>query len=112
MEFKCMHTTKKRTQTWQGTIELIRTSEGHIEAAITGRGSYLHIITGPQVNGKYICIPNYNVGSELSSYKDFFWNKEQLNRLLGVIDGTTVGTGLTYLPDILETIRSDNPSGN
>ena len=108
MEFQCIHTIKRRTQTWQGTIEIMKLAAGHIEAAITGRGSYFHVITGPQINGNYICIPNYNVGSELAPYKDYFWNKEQLSRVMGVIDATTVATGLTWLPEITEAIYNEN----
>ncbi len=108
MDFTCSHKSKKRTQTWSGTIKIINYSENHIEASMTGRGSYFHVITGPQINGNYICIPNYNVGSELSSYDDLFWNKEQLSGSMGIIDATTVATGLTYLPGIIRILNSNN----
>ena len=108
MEFTCRHTSKKRTQTWQGTIKIINVTGNHVEASMTGRGSYFHVITGPQMNGNYICIPNYNTGSELASYKDLLWNKEQLTRSMGIIDATTVATGLTYLPDIMRILNCTN----
>ena len=108
MEFTCRHTSKTKAQTWQGTIKLISCTYDHVEATMTGRGSYFHLITGPQINGYYICIPNHNVGSELASYGDLLWNKEQLARSMGVIDATTVATGLTYLPDIIEILSSNN----
>ena len=109
MEFTCRHTSKKRTQTWQGTIKIINVTGNHVEASMTGRGSYVHVITGPQINGNYICITNYNNGSELASYKDLLWNKEQLHRSMGIIDATTVATGLTYLPDIIRILNCSNP---
>ena len=108
MEFQCIHKTKKRTQTWQGTIYLMKITAGHIEAGITGRGSYFHVITGPHSDGNYICIPNYNIGSELASYDDLFWNKERLSRAMGIIDATTVATGLTWIPKIMKAIYSSN----
>ena len=109
MEFTCRHTSKKRTQTWQGTIKIINVTGNHVEASMTGRGSYFHVITGPQINGNYICIPNYNIGSELASYEDLFWNKEQLTRSMGIIDATTVAMGLTYLPELMKILNCETP---
>lgn len=102
MTFKCIHRTKKRIQTWQGNIEIISCSGRHIEASITGKGTYFHVITGPHRYGKYICVPNHNLGSELASYEDYFWNKEKLSQIIGMTDATTIASGLTHLPEILE----------
>ena len=102
LTYKCIHKTASRTQSWDATIKLIAQRDGLVEAAITGRGSYLHVITGRQCNGNFICIPNYEVGSELASYGDEFWNRERLRRSLGIIDATTVATGLKYLQELLE----------
>ena len=102
MNFTCIHRTSRRIQKWEGTIRLIDQNEKFIEAAITGRGSYFHVITGPQINGNFICIPNYEVGNELSTYEDVFWNKERLSRNMGIIDATTVATGLKYIQEILQ----------
>ena len=108
MEFQCVHRMKKRTQTWQGMIYLMKVEAGHIEVSITGRGSYFHVITGPHSAGNYICIPNYNVGSELASYEDLFWNKERLSKSMGIIDAITVATGLTWLPKIIKDAYNGN----
>jgi len=103
LTYKCTHRTASRTQTWNATIKLIAQKENLIEVAITGRGSYLHVITGRQCNGHFICIPNYEVGNELASYDDVFWNRERLRRSLGIIDATTVATGLKHIQELLET---------
>ncbi len=100
--YKCTHRTSSRTQTWEAAIKLISHRNDLIEVAITGRGSYLHVITGSQCNGNFICIPNYEVGSELASYDDEFWNRERLRRSLGIIDATTVAAGLKHLQELLE----------
>ncbi len=101
MNFECIHKTARRVQKWEGSIELIKQDNRYIEAAITGRGSYFHVIIGPQMNGNFICIPNYEVGSELAAYEDIFWNKERLRRSMGVIDATTVATGLKHIRELI-----------
>lgn len=102
VKYKCIHRTSSRIQTWEGTIKPISRNNEYIEAVITGKGSCLHVITGPQINGNFICIPNYDIGSELSSYDDVFWNKERLSRSLGIIDATTVATGLKYIQNAFD----------
>ena len=39
--------------------------------------SYL-IIYGKHVNGYFCCIPNWNIGCEMSDPNDTFWNYESL----------------------------------
>ena len=102
MKFNCIYRTTKRIQNWEGTIELIGQVNDYIESVITGRGSYFHVISGPQINGNFICIPNYETGNELSTYDDVFWNTERLSKSLGIIDAVTVATGLKYLEAIIK----------
>ncbi len=97
MNFTCTHKTRSRTESWEGTIRIISRKGDCIETEITGRGSCFHVIIGPHAYGHFICIPNYEVGGELASYGDLFWNKERLRRRMGVIDATTVATALKYL---------------
>ena len=101
LNFTCIHRSSSGKQTWEGKIDLINRDNGCIEAAISGRGSYFHVITGPQINGHYICIPNHEIGSELSSYENVAWNTERLGRKLKIIDAVTVATGLAYLQEII-----------
>ena len=102
LNYKCIHKEGNRVQKWEGTIKLIIKRGRYIEAVITGRGSYFHVITGPHMNGYFICIPNYEVGSELVKYDDVFWNKERLGRSMSIIDATTVAMGLKHLKEIIE----------
>lgn len=100
MEYTCTITHRKRKETWRGCIHLIFKYPGLYEAEIIGRGTRFHIIAGSHRYGNYMCIPNHNVGSELSEYTDLFWNTEQLSRIMKKVDAVTVATGLCYLEKI------------
>jgi hypothetical protein len=48
----------------------------------------------------FLCIPNWQIGCELSALSDTFWNSEQLSHHLSPIDTKTVITGLACLPKL------------
>lgn len=100
MEYQCTLTRGKRKERWNGEIRLIRHSCSCYEAEISGRGTYFHVIAGKHSYGNYICIPNHDVGSELSSYRDLFWNTERLSGLLKKVDAVTVASGLCHLEEL------------
>lgn len=56
----------------------IFSSDFPIEADVEANGWNFHIIVGEHINGKYICIPNWSIGSELAELSDTFWNCERL----------------------------------
>lgn len=60
-----------------GQISIIHDSFP-IEADIHANGWSFRIIVGKHKDGNYICIPNWNIGSELSGLDDTFWNIERL----------------------------------
>jgi hypothetical protein len=68
---------------------------------ISARGSRFHLITGKHAYGNYLCIPNWNVGTELASLTDIFWNEERLRNYskLKKVDTRTVVTALKILAD-------------
>ncbi len=41
-------------------------------------GWSFHIIYGKQINGWFICIPDWKVGVEATNYNDVLWNEQQL----------------------------------
>ncbi len=63
-------------QTWEGRIRLIDPDSGEME--VLARGSSFHIFFGRYINGYYLCIPNINVGTDLSNPADLDWNQEHL----------------------------------
>ena len=98
MEYLCTPQTGK--EKWNGELKLIRQAPGGYEVEITGRGTYFHAIIGKHRDGQYICIPNHDVGCELSNYSDAFWNRERLSKHLKKADAITVACALCHLEDL------------
>ena len=42
------------------------------------------------INGSYICIPNWQIGTEIASLKDRFWNRESIRRADDEISDTDI----------------------
>ncbi len=100
MKYQCTLIRGKRKDTWVGEIRLLSRSGSCYEAEVTGRGTYFHLIAGTHCYGNYICIPNHDVGSELSAYQDIFWNIERLSGLMQKVDAVTVAYGLSHLEEL------------
>ena len=44
MEYTCVYQSGKQKQTWQGEIQLLHRDGSTIEAGISGRGTYFHVM--------------------------------------------------------------------
>lgn len=64
--------------TWTGYIRLLSICKNEFE--VTARGSPFHLMIGKHSYGKYLCIPNWKIGTEISSLSDCFWNRERLEQ--------------------------------
>lgn len=62
---------------WPGHIRLLSHTPPY-EMEVNARGSYFHIVFGRHKYGYYICIPNWNIGTEIAHLTDSFWNFERL----------------------------------
>lgn len=62
----------------QGYITPIRLDQEPYEANIEARGYCFHVLFGSQINGNFLCIPNWNIGCELASLNDQGWNLHSL----------------------------------
>lgn len=82
---------------WTGTVQNLKKTGCIIEAKIEGRGSTMHVIIGKYAYGNYICIPGWNVGSDLSELTDYFWNKERLGQQMSQPDAITVAEALRMI---------------
>ena len=60
---------------WQCKLKPIGRQSPIFEAILEGNGSSFHVIAGPQIHGMFLCIPDWQVGCELSSLEDTFWNQ-------------------------------------
>lgn len=71
---------------------------------VTARGSSFHLIVGHHKYGTYICIPNWNVGTELASLTDRFWNYERLINYteLSIVDAYSIVNALVELRKMID----------
>lgn len=63
----------------EGTITPINLAQAPYEAVLEISGYSYHLIFGRQINGWFICVPNWNIGAELAHPSDAFWNKSSLS---------------------------------
>jgi hypothetical protein len=85
-----------------GLIDIIEQNPT-IEAEIQANGWSFHVIIGTHMNGNYICIPNWNIGSELGRLEDTFWNKERLEKYtsLGEENSKIIAAALAKLSAVI-----------
>lgn len=105
MEYICILKDGSRRETWTGELHLLRAAPGQYEAEINGRGTYFHILAGRHKYGNYLCIPNHDVGCELSDLSNIFWNEERISYLMRKVDAVTVAAGLVHLPALANRQR-------
>jgi hypothetical protein len=101
MEFLCTHKTEKRHIRWIGMITSCKGNKEKCEFELQSRGSNYHVIIGKHDYGYYVCIPNWDVGSELAYYSDIFWNTERLSKHLKIADAITVATAIREIERLL-----------
>lgn len=83
---------------WTGEIIPIRLDSEPYEVEVSARGSYFHLLIGHHAYGNYICIPNWDIGTELASLSDSFWNLERLSSAkLKKVDACSVAYALVEL---------------
>lgn len=102
MEYTCILRDGSRRETWTGTLILPCGMPGYYEAEINGKGAYFHILAGRHRYGNYLCIPNHDVGCELSDFSDILWNEQRISSLMRKVDAVTVAAGLVYLPALAD----------
>lgn len=99
MEFKCI----KGKLTWSGKINIFRENKEFVEFEICSMGKSFHAIIGKNYYGtNYICIPNWNISSELADFTDTFWNTEKLIGQLSELDAITIVKAVFIVAETLE----------
>lgn len=69
----------------KGRIEPIHFDREPYEAVLSAEGYSFHLLFGSQRGGNFLCIPDWQIGCELSHLEDVFWNKESIRRSAGSI---------------------------
>ena len=77
-EYLCMDDPWMEPASWNGYVQILNVHWHFFEADVTARESRFHIICGQHPHGNYLCIPNWNIGSELGRLHDRGWNLERL----------------------------------
>ncbi|MEA5085074.1 MAG: DUF6618 family protein [Lachnospiraceae bacterium] len=65
------------------------------EISVNYKGSSYLVIYGEHVNGWFFCIPNFQVGGELSDTTDVFWNSPRIGKALDDMEaGIAIANGI------------------
>ncbi|MBS4041413.1 MAG: hypothetical protein KGZ81_12540 [Flavobacteriales bacterium] len=88
----------KRVEHWTGRIKSLKKYGSNYEIRIESRSSIL-VILGEVSSGYFACMPDFHAGCYLVDLSDGFWNREQLMRALGKVDGITVAAALEILSE-------------
>ena len=83
---------------WTGEIIPIQLKQEPYEIEVSARGSYFHLLVGHHAYGNFLCIPNWDIGTELASLSDSFWNLERLSSTkLKKVDACSITYALVEL---------------
>lgn len=92
--FRCREKIGKHFEEWDGYIKRIHNHGSHFEIYLESRSSITFMI-GNYANGKFISVPYYKIGCDLSfEYCDYFWNNEHLAKLMNKVDAATIAKAL------------------
>ena len=84
---------------WEGSLEILQKGNP-CEAELCARGSRFHLIVGKHSYGNYLCIPDWDIGTELSSLQiaTFCGQQGRISRTVrAILSGQFEGTaGLGY----------------
>lgn len=107
LNYICTGTDNMKTKRWEGCIHLLKTSAPY-ELEVTARHSSFHILCGKHAYGNYICILNWNIGTELAGLSDLFWNFKRLTTYypdLPPVDAISITCALVKLSEYISIME-------
>ena len=78
ISFSVQEYNTKPGNTVKGKILPINLSGSPYEVTLEICDYRYHLIFGRQINGWFICVPNWNIGAELAHPSDTLWNRTSL----------------------------------
>lgn len=106
--YQCQGVGIQECPKWTGSMEVMGKRTVY-ELEVHTRGSYFHILTGRHGYGNYLCIPNWNIGMELSGFDDRYWIYEKLcNRGIGLADANSIADALKALGEYQKSDRAES----
>ncbi len=103
IDYQCHGFPTMKQKIWTGNIKILKQMPPY-EMEVNARGSYFHIIIGSHKYGNYLCIPNWNIGIELSCLTDNFWIFERLTNTypkLSTVDAISISDALSNVAKYL-----------
>lgn len=103
LDYICTGTDDTKPIRWKGHINLLKSTDPY-ELEVTARYSSFHILCGKHEYGRFICIPNWNIGTELAGFSDSFWNFEHLTAYypeLSPVDAISIVGALVKLSEYI-----------
>lgn len=87
----------------EGYIIPIQIKKEPYECTVEARGYSYHLLFGSQINGNFLCIPNWNIGCELASLDDKEWNLHSLLNTdrLNYEDSTAIISALAIMRGLI-----------
>lgn len=89
----------------EGEIEPLRLEREPYEVVLEANGYSFHLLFGPQRSGNFLCIPDWQIGCELSHLDDVFWNKESIRRSANDIGDEEAAAIAHAIKELDEVIR-------
>ena len=71
---------KTQKKYYEGRIRPLQFDHEPYEMSLEACGYYFHLIFGRQINGHFLCIPNWQFGCELANLDNISWNTDALTR--------------------------------
>ena len=71
---------------YKGAIKPIQLDHEPYEMTLEAQGYSFHLIFGSQINGNFLCIPNWQFGCELAELTDRNWNLESMMHTTSQLD--------------------------
>ena len=89
---------------YEGKIRPICLDKEPYEMTLDTHGCSFHLICGRQINGNFLCIPNWQFGCELADYSEKSWNMNSMLDKYSQIDyedATAIVWGLSLIQDYI-----------
>lgn len=94
----------KDYETRQGEINIIYRTAKECEFEAIIDGDVFRIIIGKHRTGRFLCVPNWNIGTEMVETSDTFWNSERIEKYFPEIEPNKIASIVAAIKAVGEKI--------
>lgn len=87
----------------EGAVWPINFDREPYEMTLDAQGCSFHLIFGSQINGRFLCIPDWQFGCELARFTDQSWNLNSILEKDSRLDYEDA-TAIVYALDLVSTL--------